>query len=90
MDIKFKEVNGVKIAYKDVGNSQPLFCLPPYPSSSTAFVPCIKYSIRRKAKIRFIALDLPGFGGYSSLPKDNFTLEEFIKTIEDFILSFKF
>lgn len=87
MKLYFKNINDTKIAYKDVGKGKVVFCLPPFPSSSTSFVPFIN---KVKKQFRIIALDLPGFGGYSSLPEKNFTLDQYLQIIEKFILSFKF
>jgi len=86
MNFHFKNINDIKIAYKDVGKGKVIFCLPPFPSSSASFIPFIN---KVKKQFRVIALDLPGFGGYSSLPEKNFTLNQYLKIIEKFILSFK-
>lgn len=82
----FKNIDSTKICYKDIGKGNVIFCLPPFPSSSTSFIPFIN---KVKKQFRVIALDLPGFGGYSSLPEKNFTTDQYIKIIERFILSFK-
>lgn len=82
----FKKINGNKLSYKDIGNGSVIFCLPPFPSSSTSFIPFIN---KVKKQFRVIALDLPGFGGYSSLPNKDFTLDQYIEIIEKFIQSFK-
>jgi len=41
MNFHFKNINDIKIAYKDVGKGKVIFCLPPFPSSSASFIPFI-------------------------------------------------
>ncbi|GAB4219384.1 MAG: hypothetical protein Fur009_5300 [Candidatus Microgenomates bacterium] len=68
-----KLINNNKISYKEFGQGTPLFLLPPYPSSSSAFYPFINYCLNKKTNVHFIAIDLPGFGGYSELKKEILT-----------------
>lgn len=90
MDIpenKFMELkDGTKIAYKDVGKGdQVVFCIPPWPSGSIVFVP---FAEAIKDQVRVIALDLPGWGGYSSPMKQVPTVENYANIVAEFVKSF--
>lgn len=76
-----------RIAYKNIGKGPVVFCIPPWPSGSSAFVP-FAHSVRQHLNI--IALDLPGWGGYSSPMKEKPTLENYARLIAQFIEHFQF
>ncbi|MCA9379388.1 alpha/beta hydrolase [Candidatus Dojkabacteria bacterium] len=79
------EINGVAISYRKSGNGPVLFCMPPWPSSSIAFVPLMQ---ALGDHVQTIAPDLPGWGGYSGgmpLAPDP---DNYARLIEKFIASF--
>lgn len=82
---KFKVVRNIKIAYKDEGSGHTIFCIPPWPSGSTAFNAFI---VAFKDKFRIITLDLPGWAGYSDQMIEKPTIDNYTDIIEEFILSF--
>jgi len=86
MKSKSKIISNIEISYKDEGVGPLIFCFPPFPMSSSAFLPFIE-SI--KDTHRVIAIDLPGFGGYSKFKCKNISLNKLIKSITLFIQSFK-
>ncbi len=83
---KYIDLNGVKIAYKDLGKGDCIFLIPPWPSSSDAYSPLMQLL---SENFRVIALDLPGWAGCSSEMKQQPTILEYTKIIELFIKSFK-
>jgi len=82
---KRKSILNIDIAYKDEGQGEVIFCLPPWPNGSTAFTPFIH---ALKNSYRIIALDLPGWAGYSDDMPILPTVENYTLIIEEFILSF--
>lgn len=83
---KFKDILGIKLAYRDIGEGPVVFCLPPWPSGSIAFAP---FASLIKNDFRIIALDLPGWGGNSGKMKLNPTVDNYAAIIEEFIKSFE-
>lgn len=87
-DNKFKTLaDGTKIAYKEMGKGKPIFCIPPWPSGSTVYVP---FGEAIKDHFKVIAIDLPGWGGYSDRLKGKPTIENYTAIIAEFIKSFEF
>jgi len=82
---KFKTIGNIDIAYKEEGQGDVIFCLPPWPSGSTAFTPFIH---ALKDNFRIIALDLPGWAGYSGKMTLNPSIDNYTTIVEDFISSF--
>ena len=82
-----RRVFDMDIAYLDVGNGPVIFCLPPWPDGSTALVPFITAFSNN---FRVIALDLPGWSGYSTRMELIPSIQNYTKIIEEFILSFNF
>lgn len=85
IETKFREINGVKIGYREAGEGDILFCIPPWPSGSAVFIPL---SNALKNGLKVISLDLPGWAGYSDKLKIEPNLENYAYLIEEFIKSF--
>jgi pimeloyl-ACP methyl ester carboxylesterase len=83
---QYKYVQSMNIAYKDIPGEKVLFCIPPWPSSSAVYMPL---ALALGDNTRVIALDLPGWGGYSDKPRFKPTVTNYAKLINDFILSFE-
>ncbi len=75
----------MNIAYKDMGEGSVLFCLPPWPSGSSVFIPL---SDEIGKKIRIISPDLPGWGGYSNTMLLEPNIFSYTRIIQEFIKSF--
>lgn len=85
---KKKKINGINIAFHDIGNGVPIFMIPPWGGSSTVFLPLISLL---KDKSRWIPIDLPGCSGKSDNPDSfNGTMEEHSLALKEFIESFGF
>lgn len=82
---KFQDLSSGKIAYKDIGEGRVMFCIPPWPSSSTVFVPLAEAT---KHELRIITPDIPGWGGYSDKLSLRPTIENFTEVLAEFISSF--
>lgn len=76
----------MKVAYKDMGDGPILFCLPPWPSGSSVFIPLAD---EVQGQIRIIAPDLPGWGGYSNTMLLEPTIFSYMRIVQEFIKSFE-
>lgn len=82
-----KMIEGIKLSYIDTQKGKNiLFCLPPHPAPASSYLPFINIL---DSNIRIIALDLPGWGGFSSKIKEP-TIDNYVFLIEKFITSFSF
>jgi len=61
-DENFLTVGSNSISYKEYGQGELVFCLPPFLASNLSFYPLINLL---QSKYKFVCLDLPAFGGYS-------------------------
>lgn len=82
---EFREIEGVKLAYKDVGKGELVFCIPPWPSSSFVYIPL---SLALQDHFRLVSIDIPGWAGQSDRMKVAPTIENYAKLTTDFINSF--
>ncbi len=81
-----KKVGDHDIAYREYGNGEPVFCIPPWPSSSLFY-----YSLAKLIPdVKFIAFDQPGWGGNTEPLKGNYKFEEYVTLTEEFVKSFGF
>mgnify|MGYP005847863451 FL=1 len=85
IESKFVEINGLKISYREAGEGDILFCIPPWPSGSAAFIPL---SNSLKESLRVVSIDLPGWAGHSEKLNVEPNLENYAYLIEEFIKSF--
>lgn len=83
--VQHKQVMGMDIAYRVWGHGYPVFCAPPWPSSSAVFAPFAN-AVGNSCQI--IALDLPGWGGHSDKMKLKPTMEHFAEVYAEFVNSF--
>ncbi len=83
---QYRYVQSMNIAYKDIPGEHVLFCVPPWPSSSTCYIPL---ALALDKHVRLIALDLPGWAGFSDKPRFKPNLENYASLVSDFINSFK-
>lgn len=82
---QYRYVQGMNIAYKDIPGEHVLFCIPGWPTSSTVYMPL---ALALDNNVRLIAIDLPGWGGFSDKPRFKPTTHNYAELIADFINSF--
>lgn len=89
MKYKYKEIQGIKIAYRNEGEGKPLFMIPPWTSGSLAYERLV--ALLDKKKYRLIRMQLPGWGGaiHKTTIKDD-SFDGYLNLISDFINSFDY
>src|SRR5690606_11329501 len=84
MGYSFREIDGLKIYYRDMGKGPVVFAFPGWTMSSASLVPLAKLL----KNFRFIIVDVPGWAGKSDLPKQKATITYYSKVFAKFVSSF--